>query len=829
MESIEDLESQSSPEGLDQGEQQPFKLDPLLKAIRDDDLAAFVEELDAIQQDFLRLPESETNSEGKVLTLDLLLQHLSPSFRGYFTNDLRDENDNGILYYLLHSPNPIYFELLASTSYIRDLTERTYSGSYSFEDLTPINYLIQNGNLPMVKAALPFIRMSGGTSFTGSKVDLALPELIHLWKGFSLFHIALTAPVEVRHAMIDVILDNGYEIDDEYWAEYPVLIYACQLGQVDDVKYLIQKGADWMTTSQIGQSIFVAAAFSGSIELCDYIYSLNPKDENGNVVEEYFGLTRESSNNDCPLSAAIQYCQVELVQHFITKYNVDMSFRASSGHTLLHHVGFFETPRSLEICEFIYPLVIKHHDIDLTDDDGDSALFCAMETNNVVAFNFLLEHKANFNRIRHDGGNILHFAGSHARFGFDCFDIVFALEDAKFDVNLENQEGLRPIDTALMNDTPHVFERLITHKDIDVSNVFNKSTEFMTAERTVTLEPGSTMLTFAIAVGANSSCVEALMKKGNFNPITGARGPVIQVDDKDYTNNNNGPENEAIGKNEVGENTTDDAAVDNSASNDVTLIPPYLYAMKCNSGDSLRGMILYNDGQYKEEFLATNPFFTAVELEATDCYDFLYYDCRLSFFNMVNDQGQSPFLYAGCQNDRESISQFAFLMRKYRLKWHNYLDKETGESIIHKLIQYPNIECETFESIAIRSYAIFDVPNNNGYPPILLLAQSTDPTYFAAFLKIGIHIGATTTTTKENVFHILLRTHGNNVDKLKEYVSVLQQHWSAEASNIKYVKELLHHEPDIDGVTPMSIIESNGLKEIFDPLLNVEETNQDDE
>ncbi|XP_062582658.1 uncharacterized protein LOC134244401, partial [Saccostrea cucullata] len=179
---------------------------------------------------------------------------------------------------------------------------------------------------------------------------------------------------------------NPYEKDQE--SSHTILTCACQNGRLDMVKYLIGKYPA-LIESHIdlhGGSLFHMAAFSGKIDMFEYILSLF---ESENLISIESGMKPNIYTKDkigqSILHVACRNGQLDMCKYLVSRYPKLLNDQDITGANVLHCVA-------------------------LSDNKGLSVLHSASFGGNLEIISFLIKKGLDINELSNDGLNILHFA-----------------------------------------------------------------------------------------------------------------------------------------------------------------------------------------------------------------------------------------------------------------------------------------------------------------------------------------------------------------------------------------------------------------------------------
>ncbi|XP_062587639.1 serine/threonine-protein phosphatase 6 regulatory ankyrin repeat subunit B-like [Saccostrea cucullata] len=168
-------------------------------------------------------------------------------------------------------------------------------------------------------------------------------------------------------------------------------------GNIDLLKFLLEKGFDIKTKRNDGKNLLHLCCMNGKLDMCKFLvitypHLLDVKDENGENA----------------LHTAAWGGNIDLFMFLLESF--DIGTKRTDGKTILHQCC---TNKTLDICKYIvhtYP-----HLLHIKDTTARNALYDAAWGGNINLLTCLLEKGLSINSKRNDGKTVLHLCCMHGK------------------------------------------------------------------------------------------------------------------------------------------------------------------------------------------------------------------------------------------------------------------------------------------------------------------------------------------------------------------------------------------------------------------------------
>jgi len=205
-------------------------------------------------------------------------------------------------------------------------------------------------------------------------------------------------------------------------------------------------------------------------------------------INEIFGVDYQDKLGKTALMYASKYGLLEVVQDLVENKNANIMIKDNNGDTALQCA--IKSGR-FGICKY---LVHHNGNVNDYDNDGNSLLICATKAGYFSLVKFLIQNHADVNHQNNEGNTALHTAINQMLYMNSIRHLIIN----KADVNIKNNRGETPLALAINNKFIKAINILLEHKaDVNVIDNLNNS-----------------ILTLAIGNDLSFMIVEAILASG---------------------------------------------------------------------------------------------------------------------------------------------------------------------------------------------------------------------------------------------------------------------------------------------------------------------------
>lgn len=273
-----------------------------------------------------------------------------------------------------------------------------------YYDISPIHFACINSNEKILKK---LVEHEGGGGDLHA-IDMNMKKAIHY-----------AAVCNGLGPLKYLINEKRVSVDDPDKTKTTPLMYACKWGRYENVKFLLENGAD-----------------------------LNRK--NGTGGDNAFIIA--AKNN-----------RFEIVKYLIENKNIDVNTIGQNRMSALHYAAINGNEKLLAF------LCVKGANINIKDKFGRTPLLLACKSGNIRIVNILLKLKAKINLPDTSNNTPLHYA---CAFGY--LEIVSTLLDEGADINSMNSWKTTPLELTLLKNHYGVLKFILNNnKDINIDSKFD--------------------------------------------------------------------------------------------------------------------------------------------------------------------------------------------------------------------------------------------------------------------------------------------------------------------------------------------------------------------
>jgi ankyrin repeat protein len=218
------------------------------------------------------------------------------------------------------------------------------------------------------------------------------------------------------------------------------LIAAAKANNKDFIQLLLENGVNVDAVNKTGATALMYAADFGNLDAVEFLL------ENGANVNAV------DSSEKTALMYAAEYGRVDTVQ-FLLESNANLDLADSAGKTALMYAAEYGRVDTVQF------LLESNANVDLVDLAGKTALMYAAENGNLYAVEFLLQNDAKVNAVDQSGATALMYAAENG----NLYVIEFLLQNGA-DVNVKNKDGKSALMIIVDSGNLDLLQTLIDNK-----------------------------------------------------------------------------------------------------------------------------------------------------------------------------------------------------------------------------------------------------------------------------------------------------------------------------------------------------------------------------
>jgi ankyrin repeat protein/CII-binding regulator of phage lambda lysogenization HflD len=215
---------------------------------------------------------------------------------------------------------------------------------------------------------------------------------------------------------VKYLVEKGVNVNMENEERLTPLYYACQKGDLELVRYLVERGVNIQAKSKYGETPLYGACWRDNLELIKYLV-----EKGANIQAKSYGET--------PLATTARAGNLEAVKYLVGQ-GANVSVRDEEGNTPLHQAC---QKGDLELVKY---LVEKGVNVNVKNINGNTPLLLACKGNDLELVKYLVEEGADVN-AKDKEGNTLYWAYCER----DNIELVKLLVELGADVNAKGDYG----------------------------------------------------------------------------------------------------------------------------------------------------------------------------------------------------------------------------------------------------------------------------------------------------------------------------------------------------------------------------------------------------
>lgn len=254
-----------------------------------------------------------------------------------------------------------------------------------------------------------------------------------------------------------ILLDCGADINSIDNEGSTALIIASSTGSEEIVKLLLERGANVNISNNQGATALIVASHKGNEKIVELLLAQRDIDidvftDSGSALFYAVSAGHEKIVKLLLKSGAKVHINKKVGKGFQTIYAYDLTLNPSLLFLLDNTMKriYIETLKGEK--SFEYFLNTTHADINIKDNNGNTALFLALEKENIASIKLLLERGVNVNSVNNKGETPLIFASKN---GLEKV-VEFLVNYQDIDVTAKDKDGKNAYNVAKKENIKHL-------------------------------------------------------------------------------------------------------------------------------------------------------------------------------------------------------------------------------------------------------------------------------------------------------------------------------------------------------------------------------------